>query len=113
MVTIQRACHKTVNVSYNLLLFNSLKILSSETLEHKKYRTKIRNKGCPVAEWLSSHTPLPPPRASLVRTLGADMAPLSGHIVVVSHMPQPEGLQQESTTMYWGALGRRRRKLNN
>ena len=30
----------------------------------------------PVTKWLSSRTPLQPPRVSPVRILGADMAPL-------------------------------------
>ena len=41
----------------------------------QKTKTKKARAG-PMAEWLSSHTPLGQPRVSLVRILGADMVPL-------------------------------------
>ena len=45
-----------------------------------------------MAQWLSSHSPLWQPGVSVVRILGADMAPFVGHAEAASHMPQPEGL---------------------
>ena len=64
-----------------------------------------------MAEWLSSHILLRQPRVLPLRILGADMALLiSGHAEAASHIAQPEALTLESTTMYWGALGRRIKK---
>ena len=55
-----------------------------------------------MAKWLSSHALLWWPRVSSVQILGVDLA----HAEVVSQMAQLEG----PTTVYWGALGRKRKK---
>ena len=62
----------------------------------------------PTAEWLSSYAPLRQPRDLPVQILGADMAPLISHAEAASHTAQPEDLQLEYITTYWGSLGRRR-----
>ena len=55
------------------------------SLQYRDNRFKIGNSkqasskipgASPMAEWLSSHAPLQQPRVSLVRILGADLAPL-------------------------------------
>ena len=72
----------------------------------------LRNVGAgPTAEWLSSCALLRRPRASPVWILGGH-----GHgtahqptLRQASHMPQLEGPTTKYTTMYWGALGRKRK----
>ena len=49
-----------------------------------------RSQGGPVAQWLSSRTPLWRPRASLVGILDVDMAPLIKPCWGNIHMPQLE-----------------------
>ena len=66
----------------NANLARSVIRLSANSLKsHSKVREckKIKKQGAsPVAEQLSSHAPLWPPRVLQVQILGADMAPLIG-----------------------------------
>ena len=77
------------------------------------YQSMKRHKGGagPLAEWLSLCTPLQQPRVSPVRILGVDVEPLIRPCCGgVPHKHNQKDLQLEYPTMYWGALGRRRRK---
>ena len=61
----------------------------------------------PMAEWLSSRSPLQWPGVSLVWILGATWHCSSGHVEVASHMPQLEG---PTTRIYNYVLGEFREK---
>ena len=66
----------------------------------------------PMAKWLSSHAPLPPPSVLPVRILGADMVPLSSHAEAASHMPQLEGPTTKNIQLCTGgALGTWKNKI--
>ena len=73
---------------------------------------KFRNQGAgPGAEWLSSCAPLRRPGVRWFGSWGRTWHCSSRHAEAASHMPQPEGPQLQYTTMYWGASGRRRKKI--
>ena len=57
-----------------------------------------------MAEWLSSHTLLRPPRVSLVRILSAFVARSSGYAEVASHIAQPEALTTRVNSYVLGGL---------
>ena len=63
-----------------------------------------------MAKWLSLHALLWQPRISLVQILGTDMALLSGHAEVASHIAGPEGPKTRIYNYVLGALRRRRRR---
>ena len=66
-----------------------------------------------VAEWLSSQAPLSRPR---VWILGADMAPLIGHVEAASHIPQLEGRATKIYTCVQGSFGeikQKKKKIGN
>ena len=65
----------------------------------------------PMAEWLSSHTPLQQPRVSQVQILGVDMAPLIKPCLGgVPHATTRRTQNKKCTTMYQGGFGEKKGK---
>ena len=64
----------TSNKGLNSQIYKYLRTVT--ILDNKEIVLDRQGRGQPVTKWLSLHTPLQPPRVSLVRILGTDMAPL-------------------------------------
>ena len=63
-----------------------------------------------MAEWLSSRASLQRPRVSLIRILGADMGPSSGHVEAASHIAQPEAITTRIYNYVPGRFGKKKKK---
>ena len=69
---------------------------------------------CPVAEWLSSLTPLHGPGFPRFWSWAGTQHRSLGHAEVASQMPQPEGpTTKKYTTTYRGALGEKGKKIKS
>ena len=65
-----------------------------------------------MAEWLRLHTPLQAAQCFISSNPGRGHGMAhQNHAEVASHMPQVEGPQLKYTTMYWGAMERKRKKI--
>ena len=85
-----------------------------EKIIGKAHTLKTNVGAGPVGEWLSSCAPLQAAQCFVGSNLGTDMILLiKPHWGSVPHATTRRTYNKEYTTVYWGALGRKRKKIKS